>query len=133
MRPEGGTAHGEPSQEQARLELQPVRRIPWWGRRAGELPPMEDCAGEVLEQCLNDWPCVTQLCLKSCSPWEAHMGTVWEGWEGPMEQGQRVTTPPQSFLSPNMGSSIQSPSRLALQGLDSLLGVIQTFSSGNSS
>lgn len=86
MRPEGDTARGEPLQEQVRLELQTRRRILWWGRRAGKLPPMGSRAGAVLEQFLNDWPCVTELCLKSCSPREAHMKTIWERREGPMEQ-----------------------------------------------
>jgi len=67
MRPEGGTVQGEPSQEQTRLELQPMRRIPWWGRRAGELPLMGSSAGAVPEGLALCYGAMLEHCLKSCS------------------------------------------------------------------
>lgn len=99
MRPEGDIARGEPLQEQARLELQPRRRIPWWGRRAGKLPPMGSSAGAVPEWLALCYRAVLEELQPTGSTHENNLGRTG-GTHGAEVESDHTT---KSFLSPNMG------------------------------
>lgn len=68
MRPEGGMAHAEPTQELAQ------RGAAVWQEGSGSCCPW----GPMLEQFLKDGPHSMELCW-SCNLREACAGSVWEG------------------------------------------------------
>ena len=63
------TAHGE----------EPTVGQPGWGSC-----PCGDLCGATPEGQALWYGAMLEQCLESCSLWEAHAGSVWEGWH-PME------------------------------------------------
>ena len=65
-----------------RLEMQPKERSPQWSRMSGGATGRRYLCWRCAF--LKDQPPVTgallEQCLKSCSLWEAHTGSDWEGW-----------------------------------------------------
>ena len=69
----------------SRLELQPRRGICAGAGDVGELLHATSCAGVVPEGLVSMYRPVLKQCLGSCSFWEAHAGSVWEG-HNPVEE-----------------------------------------------